>query len=76
MPRDIQSSSRAVLREIQSLGYRTGVAAEPEGSPRFPRWYATAKRDSDGQFHVAKADDERTVIAELARLVGLDLLEG
>ena len=33
---------------------------------------ATAKHDSDGVFHVARADSEERVMAELAEAVGID----
>lgn len=33
------------------------------------QWIATAKRDSHGQFHVAKADDEDEAVTTLAKMV-------
>ena len=42
----------------------------------YATWIATAKRDPDGDFHVAKAPNEHRAISELAQSVGIDLGDG
>lgn len=68
MSRDISMQNQAIMARIQALGYRTGIG-EMNG-----RWIATAKRDSDGQFHVAKGETEDEVVALLAESAGVTSL--
>lgn len=63
MPRDISDHNRDTLKRIEAMGYRVGIG-EGDG-----RWIATAKRDSDGQFHVSKAGSEDEAVMTLAELV-------
>ena len=72
MSRDVTPATRAVMRCIESLGYRVGIACDDERG----RWLATAKNDGTGQFHVAKTEEEATVIATLAEMVGIDVMDG
>lgn len=65
MSRDISIQNKAIMARIQALGYRIGIG-EMNG-----RWIATAKRDSDGQFHVAKGETENEVVALLAESAGI-----
>ena len=58
------------MKLVEMEGYRVGLG-EYEGT-----WIATAKRDSDGQFHVSKAPEEHLAICELAMSVGIDLEDG
>lgn len=67
MPRDLSPHNRAVLRHIESLGYRCGVG-ESRGV-----WYATAKRDEPKDFHRVRGEDEDAVVAARAESVGVDL---
>jgi len=59
-----------MLAQVESLGYRVGIG-EQDG-----HWIATAKRDTDGQFHVSKAASEREVIDGLLHLVGIPPASG
>lgn len=70
MPRVPSSTTRAVFAVIELEGYRCGLG-ELDGV-----FYATAKRDKDGQFHSAKASTEGEAVAGLAELVGVDLADG
>lgn len=70
MPRDAQPTTKAIMKLVELQGYRIGLG-EYEGI-----WIATAKRDHDGQFHVAKAPEEHIAICELAESVGIDLEDG
>lgn len=53
------------LRTIESLGYRVGI------SEQGGRWIATAKRDTDGQFHVSKTPSELEGIDGLLASLGI-----
>ena len=70
MPRHITPTNKAVIWPIEQHGYRVCVGDDAGV------WIASAKRDADNQFHVAKAPSEDEAIAELALLVGLDLADG
>lgn len=60
MHRDVSPHNRATLRTIEGLGYRVGIG-EHAG-----QCIATAKRDIDNQFHVARGDNEDAIVAPLA----------
>ena len=65
----LASWNRCVLREVESRGYRVGIACDKD------TWYATAKRDEDGDFHSVKAESEDEVVVWLAWSVGLDAMD-
>ena len=70
MARDIAPHNRATLRTIEAIGYRVGIGEQ------VGQWIATAKRDNDGQFHIAKGENEDETVAALAELVGIELEDG
>jgi len=67
MPRDTSPTTKTIFAVLELDGYRCGLGEHDDTR------IATAKRDSDGQFHSVKASSEDEAVAES---VGVELGNG